>query len=218
MKKLMYIILAGIFAITAIAISACDDGEDKCSMGPLAQQVVCKDCCGVDKKYDEAIADRLQTGFLNYNKGYLAWLEWCDELYDDNAHYNVYGHRMTLDEYKRLMGAMFEQFEISLGGTGDTAGDIGNIITDSIKGMTAIQYDVSFRRKTETEWVAINTMEFVQFRKDNQFGAKVMEGWALSSAQIEPDPEVIAFWMYPNPETGELNDWETLLARVATWQ
>lgn len=214
MKKLMCIMLVSFFAIAAFAISACDREEDesRCSLGPVAQQTVCKNCCGVDKEYAAAITDRLQTGFLNYNKGYLAWLEWCDELYDENAYYNVYGQHFTLDQYKRLMGAMFEQYEISLGGTGDTAGDIGNIITDSIKGMTAIQYDVSFRKKTETEWVAINTMEFVQFRKDDQFGARVMEGWALSSAQIEPDLEVIGFWMNP------ANDWDTLLARVATWE
>lgn len=204
--------LVGIFAIAAMAISACDGEETECGLGPIAQKSVCKNCCGVDKSYEEAITNRLQTGFLNYNKGYLAWLEWCDELYDENAYYNVYGQHFTLDQYKRLMGAMFEQFEISLGGTGDTMGDIGTIIIDSIKGKAAISYTVEFKKKTESEWVAIDTMEFVQFRTDKKFGARVMEGWALSSAQIEPDLSVIQFWMNPG------NDWDTLLARVATWE
>jgi hypothetical protein len=43
------------------------------------------------------------------------------------------------------------------------------------------------------------------------FGARGMEGWALSSAQIQPDQEVVAFWTNP------ANDWNALLARVATW-
>lgn len=204
--------LVGIFAIAAMAINACDGEETECALGPRAQRSVCKNCCGVDTDYSEAITDRLQTGFLNYNKGYLAWLEWCDELYDENAYYNVYGQHFTLDQYKRLMGAMFEQFEISLGGTGTTAGDIGKILIDSVKGVAAISYEVSFRKKSEDEWVSIDTMEFVQFRTDKEFGAKVMEGWALSSAQIEPDLEVIQFWMNPG------NDWDTLLARMETWE
>lgn len=212
MKKSICIILIGVFVIAAMALSACDGEEGECSLGPMAQQSVCKNCCGVDKNYAEAITDRLQTGFLNYNKGYLAWLEWCDELYDENAYYNVYGQHFTLDQYKRLMGAMFEQFEISLGGTGDTAGDIGTIIIDSIKGKAAISYTVEFKKKTESEWVAIDTMEFVQFREDRKTGARVMEGWALSSAEVEPDLDVVQFWMNPT------NDWDTLLARVATWE
>jgi hypothetical protein len=215
MKKVILAALVGIFALAIVAINACDTGNgggnEQCNLNPKVKQAVCLNCCGVDQEYDAAITNRLQTGFLNYNKGYLAWLEWCDELYDENAYYNVYGHRFTLDQYKRLMGAMFEQFEISLGGTEDTVGEIGTIITDSLKGKTAINYDVSFRRKTEEAWVSISTMEFVQFRKDDQFGAKVIEGWALSSAQIEPDPAVIGFWMNP------ANGWDVLLARVATW-
>jgi len=218
MKKWICITLVGLFAVAAIVVSACDGIDDECLLGPEAQQLTCEKCCGVDKEYAAAISDRLQTGFLNYNKGYLAWLEWCDELYDENAYYNVYGHRFTLDGYKRLMGAMFEQFEISLGGTGDTAGDIGKIITDSLNGMTSISYDVSFRRKTGTEWVAISTMEFVQFRKDDEFGARVMEGWALSSAQIDPDPAVIYFYMGTDENGNWLNDWDAILARVATWE
>lgn len=208
MKKLIHLMLVVFFTF---AIFGCE-ADNECPVNDSVKQVLCEKCCGVDKEYAAAITDRLQTGFTNYNAGYLAWLEWCDELYDVDAYYNVYGNRFTLDQYKRLMGAMFEQYEISLGGTGDTAGDIGNIITDSIKGMTAIQYAVSFRKKTETDWVSIDTMEFVQFRKDDEFGAKVLEGWALSSAQIEPDAEVIYFWMNPT------NDWDTLLARVATWE
>ena len=51
-----------------------------------------------------AIKDRLQNGFKNWNGGYEGWLEWCNTLYEPDAHYNVGGQRWTLQEYKDAMG------------------------------------------------------------------------------------------------------------------
>lgn len=210
MKKLMPVVLIVVFAFAiAFAVGGCDnpDNGDNNFAGRLSER------CLTPKEaaYEAAIRDRFQTGFNNWNQGYKAWLEWCDELYDENAYYNVYGHRMTLDEYKRMMGALFEQFEIMLGGTGDDAGAIQTVMVDPKTGMGSIQYAVSFKRKTEDEWVTLNTMEFVQFRPDADFGARVVEGWAISDTEIEADMDVMGFYMNP------ANDWDAIMARVETW-
>ncbi len=210
MKKLLPILLIAVFTFAiALAMGGCEnpDGSGNNFGDGLSERCLTK----AEAEYQGAIRDRFQTGFNNWNKGYKAWLEWCDELYDENAYYNVYGHRMTLDQYKRMMGALFEQFEIMLGGLGDDAGDIEAVLVDPEKGMGAISYAVSFKRKTEEEWVTLSTMEFVQFRKDEEFGARVVEGWAISDTEIEADPAVMAFYM--NPE----NDWDAIMARVETW-
>lgn len=215
MKKIIRIILVICFVSTVtFAFSGCEpQGLNlQKSNAENGNEASAKYLKTSEAEYEAAIRDRFQTGFNNWNRGYLAWLEWCDELYDENAYYNVYGHRMSLDEYKRMMGALFEQFEIMLGGTGNDAGDIQNVLVDAEKGMGAIQYAVSFKKKTEDEWVTLHTMEFVQFRPDDEFGARVVEGWALSDTEIAADQEVMAFWMNP------ANDWDALLARVATWE
>ena len=207
MKKLIPVLILACFAfVTVFAMGGCENPTD--TFKSLSERCMTKD----EADYKAAIQDRFQHGFNTWNKGYSAWLEWCDELYDENAYYNVYGHRMTLDQYKRMMGALFEQFEIMLGGLGEDAGDIEKVLIDPEKGMGSIQYAVSFKRKTEDEWVTINTMEFVQWRPDEEFGARVMEGWALSDTEIEADPEVMGFYM--NPET----TWDAIKARVATWE
>lgn len=204
MKKII-VILALIFF--TFGIGGCENADDSQNNTRLADR--CLTVAQAD--YEAAIRDRFQTGFNNWNKGYMAWLEWCDELYDEDAHYNVYGHRMTLDEYKRMMGALFEQFEISLGGRGSDAGDIQTVMVDPKDGMGSIQYAVSFKKKTENEWVTLSTMEFVKFRRDAQFGARVVEGWAISDTEIEADMDVMAFYMNP------ANDWDAIKARVKTW-
>jgi hypothetical protein len=229
MKKLMPVVVIIFFTFAiAFAIGGCDNPRDNAdnasdnadnggcdnpgnngndSSTPLSGRCLTQK----EAAYEAAIRDRFQTGFNTWNSGYKAWLEWCDELYDENAHYNVYGHRMTLDEYKRMMGALFEQFEIMLGGRGSDAGDIQKVLVDPKEAMGSIQYAVSFKRKTEREWVTISTMEFVKWRPDEEFGARVVEGWALSDTEIEADMDVMAFYMNP------ANDWDTIMERVETW-
>lgn len=207
MKKLIPIMLIIFSAFAmAFAVGGCEQNDSSFI------EVLSERCMSPEEaNYDEAIRDRFQHGFNTWNSGYKAWLEWCNELYDEDAHYNVYGHRMTLDQYKRMMGALFEQFEIMLGGLGDNAGDIEKVLVDAEKGIGSISYAVSFKRKTETEWVTISTMEFVQWRPDEEFGARVVEGWALSDTEIEADEAVMAFYMNP------ANDWDAIMARVETW-
>ena len=37
-------------------------------------------------KIEQAIKDRLENGFKNWNGGYDGWLEWCNTLYEPDAH------------------------------------------------------------------------------------------------------------------------------------
>ncbi len=38
---------------------------------------------------EQAIRDRLETGFKNWNGGYEGWLNWCETLYEPDAYYNI---------------------------------------------------------------------------------------------------------------------------------
>ncbi|KAH0800275.1 nuclear transport factor 2 family protein [Histomonas meleagridis] len=64
---------------------------------------------------EEAIRDRLVNGFKNWNGGYDGWLEWCNTLYEPDAHYNVYGHRLTLQQYKNDDGTTFPTLHYGTG-------------------------------------------------------------------------------------------------------
>lgn len=66
----------------------------------------------IEKEIEQAIKDRLFNGFNNWNGGYDGWLEWCNTLYEPDAYYNVYGNRMALEEYKGMMGDLFEHYTI----------------------------------------------------------------------------------------------------------
>lgn len=126
--------------------------------------------------FQEKMKDRVLTGFKNWNKGYDAWLEWCDTLYEPDAHYNVYGQRLTLQEYKDMMGKFFEVFDVELG-------EMYNMIAED--DWIAIRYEVTFINKKTGERNKNMTMEFVKY-KDNPepIGARTVEGWALSDNQL----------------------------------
>ncbi len=127
-------------------------------------------------RFEEAIKARFQQGFNEWNKGYEAWLEWCNTLYEPDAHYNVYGNRLTLQEYKDMMGELFSVFDIELG-------KLDNILAEGDWG--AIRYSTYITNKSTGEKTEMQTMEFVQF-KDNPepIGARVVEGWAISDSQL----------------------------------
>ena len=122
--------------------------------------------------FQDAIAERLHTGFANWNHGYQAWLDWCDTLYEPDAHYNVQGGRLTLQQYKDLMGQFFETFDVELG-------EFHNMLIE--EDWCAIRYAVHITNKRTGERIEQMTMEFVNF-KDNPhpIGARVIEGWAIS--------------------------------------
>lgn len=130
----------------------------------------------MSKQLENAIKDRLISGFSNWNSGYEAWLEWCEILYEPDAHYNVYGDRLTLQEYKDMMGIFFQKFDIELG-------EFDNIISQD--DWVAIRYVVYITNKETSERIKQHTMEFVNF-KDNPepIGARVIEGWALSDTPL----------------------------------
>ena len=126
------------------------------------------------------IEDRLRAGFKNWNGGYDGWLEWCNTLYEPDAHYNIpFGgsqKRCTLEEYKAMMGQLFQHFTMELG-------DFDNMI---IKGQwAAIRYTVKVRNLDTGAEILQHTMEFVKF-KDNhdERGVRVVEGWALSDSAL----------------------------------
>ena len=126
--------------------------------------------------FKEQIADRLKNGFGNWNDGYEAWLEWCDILYEPDAHYNVYGKRLTLQEYKDMMKMLFGHFTMELG-------DFDNMLIQDE--WAAIRYTVFITNLDTGEKIEQKTMEFVHF-KDNggDIGARVIEGWALSDKPL----------------------------------
>jgi len=130
----------------------------------------------MSKNFQEAIRDRLQNGFKNWNNGYEAWLDWCNTLYEPDAHYNVYGQRLTLQQYKDMMGQFFSIFDVELG-------DFYNMLVEG--DWCAIRYSVHITNKKTGEKIEQMTMEFVNF-KDNPdpIGARVIEGWALSDKPL----------------------------------
>lgn len=128
--------------------------------------------------FQDKIKDRLQNGFKNWNGGDDAWLEWCNTLYEPDAHYNVYGQHWTLQQYKDAMGKLFEVFDMELG-------EFYNMLV--VDDWCAIRYKVITTNKKTGEKFEQMTMEFVHF-KDNPdpIGARVIEGWALSDTPIHP--------------------------------
>lgn len=130
--------------------------------------------------FQDQIRDRLQNGFQNWNGGYETWLEWCGTLYEPDAHYNIQlggpQKRLTLQEYKDMMGHFFEGFDVELG-------EFRNMLV--VDDWCAIRYVVYVTNKKTSEKFTQNTMEFVRF-KDNggDIGARVVEGWALSDLTL----------------------------------
>ena len=123
-----------------------------------------------------AIKDRLETGFKNWNGGYESWLEWCNTLYDDQSMYNVYGKRLTLQEYKEMMGVFLAKYDIQLGKFHNM------IIQDE---WCAIRYDVVHIDKQTGEKTSLESMEFVKFKLlPEPLGIKVVEGWATSTSPL----------------------------------
>ncbi len=128
----------------------------------------------------EKIKSRLETGFKNWNGGYECWLEWCNILYEPDAHYNIQVggplKRLTLQEYKDMSKGFFENFIVELG-------EFKNMLIQD--DWCGIRYVVYVTNKATGKRFTQNTMEFVHF-KDNPdpLGARVIEGWALSDLTI----------------------------------
>ena len=86
------------------------------------------------------------------------------------------GKRLTLQEYKDLMGQLFEHFTMELG-------EFDNMLI--VNDWCAIRYSVKIRNLDTGKEMLQHTMEFVHF-KDNPepAGVRVIEGWALSDTPI----------------------------------
>lgn len=129
---------------------------------------------------EDAIKDRLLNGFQNWNGGYDGWLEWCNTLYEPDAFYNIplggSQQRLTLQQYKDMMGQLFQHFTMELGA-------FENMIIK--EDWAAIRYTVKIKNLDTGKEILQNTMEFVHF-KDNggDVGVRVIEGWALSDTPI----------------------------------
>lgn len=133
------------------------------------------------RNMEEVIRDRLVNGFQNWNGGYDGWLQWCNTLYEPDAHYNVYGHRLTLQQYKDMMGQLFQHYTMELGAFDNM------LIKD---GWAAIRYTVKVKNLDTGEEILQHTMEFVNF-KDNPdpIGVRVVEGWAFSDSPLSAQHE-----------------------------
>ena len=130
--------------------------------------------------WQDRIKERLRDGFENWNSGYDAWLEWCETLYEPDAHYNI-GlkdgmSRLSLQEYKDMMGQFFSVFDVELG-------DFYNMLVEG--DWCGIRYNVFVTNKQTGQRFEQMTMEFVKF-KDNPepIGARVIEGFALSDLPL----------------------------------
>lgn len=129
---------------------------------------------------EDAIRDRLLNGFQNWNGGYDGWLEWCNTLYEPDAFYNIplggSQKRLTLEQYKDMMGQLFQHFTMELGA-------FENMIIK--ENWASIRYTVKIKNLDTGKEILQNTMEFVTF-KDNggDTGVRVVEGWALSDTPI----------------------------------
>lgn len=130
----------------------------------------------MSKNFQEAIKDRLQNGFKNWNGGYEKWLEWCNTLYEPDAHYNVYGKRLTLQQYKDLMGQFFAAYDVELG-------EFYNMLIEG--DWCAIRYTVHITNKKTGEQFEQMSFEFVHFKENPEpVGARVVEGWAVSDKPL----------------------------------
>lgn len=130
--------------------------------------------------FQEQIKDRFTEGLeRHFNDSYEDWLSWCDTLYEPDAHYNVYGKRLTLQEYKDLMRELMAKFDIKIG-------EVKNMIVEGDWG--AIRYVVHITELETGKKIEQNTMEFVHW-KDNPHptGARVIEGWAMSDHPLSVD-------------------------------
>lgn len=126
----------------------------------------------MSKDLEGAITARFHQGFSEWNQGYDAWLTWCDTLYEPDAHYNVNGRRLTLQEYKDMMKELMSAFDIELG-------EFHNMLVPDDWG--SIRYAVHIITKATGASIEQQTMEFVHFKANPEpVGARVIEGWALS--------------------------------------
>ena len=139
-----------------------------------------KNTMQANSELEKAIRDRIETGFKNWNGGYDGWLEWCNTLYEPDAHYNIpfegSQKRCTLEEYKAMMGQLFQHFTMELG-------EYDNMIIKD--NWCAIRYTVKVKNLHTGKEILQHTMEFVEF-KDNgdERGVRVVEGWALSDSAL----------------------------------
>ncbi len=153
--------------------------EDAVQMGSQLHEMVVneiKNPTPIEKDIEKKIEERLFNGFNNWNGGYDGWLEWCNTLYEPDAYYNVYGKRLTLQQYKDMMGQLFQHYTMELGQFDNM------IIRDN---WCAIRYTVKIKNLHTGEEILQNTMEFVKFKENPEpIGVRVAEGWALSDSPL----------------------------------
>lgn len=133
----------------------------------------------MSSELEQAIKNRLETGFKNWNGGYDQWLEWCNTLYEPDAHYNVYGKRLSLEEYKQMMGEFFEKYDIRMG-------EFFNMLVED--DWCGIRYRTYILDKATGKEFEQMSFEFVHFKDNPQpIGARVIEGWATSTNPLSSD-------------------------------
>lgn len=88
----------------------------------------------------------------------------------------MYGHRLTLQQYKDMMGQLFQHYTMELG-------DFQNMLIQD--DWAAIRYTVKVKNLDTGEEILQNTMEFVNFKENPEpTGVRVVEGWALSDSPL----------------------------------
>ncbi len=139
---------------------------------------------GKATEWEDAVRARFLNGFINWNKGYEPWVEWCKDLYEPDCRYNILAPEpLTLEQYQKSMKVFTDAFEIVLQ-------PIDNLLIEGDWG--AIRYDMKLTGKKGGQFYGIDvtgkkatlrTMEFVQYKYNPEpIGPRVKLGVAIADA------------------------------------
>ena len=137
---------------------------------------------GKPSAWEEAIRDRFLLGFINWNRGYEAWMEWCKTLYEPDCRYLILTDEpLTLEGYQKSMKIFLDAFDVELQ-------PIDNLLVEGDWG--AIRYEMHLTGKPGGKFYGIEvsgkkavlrTMEFVVFKYNPEpIGARVKLGIAMA--------------------------------------
>lgn len=114
---------------------------------------------------EEKIQNRLLTGYVNWNKGFIPFKEYGDVLYTKRTIYNVNGVILTSSHFQKFLNDSLnaDRFKI---------GDIHNMIIND--NFAAIYYGLNKGKDKTNETV----MEFIQFKDYGKIlGIRIVESW-----------------------------------------
>ncbi len=136
---------------------------------------------GKSTAWEEQLRDRVLLGFINFNRGYEAWKEWCEILYEPDAIYHVRAPEpLNLEEYQKGTKLLLDAFDLELQ-------PLDNLLIEGDWG--AVRYNMHLAGKPGGQFHGIDvsgkkavmrTMEFFVYKYNPEpIGPRVKEGWSL---------------------------------------